>query len=350
MIPYIDKNINKLTTKKYENISYCNTKNENISYNINKNEIILPEEKHAQHKLLNNDLILKLDQCGFKNYSTQVRNCATSLTFSIQEHTQTKELRRRLKFANFCKFRFCATCGWRRRINLTRELLKAFLLIENERKVKYLFLTLTIRNRPSHELKESVQELNSAFKRMSERKVFKNAILGHFKAIEILGDHTKQGEVHPHLHVLLITPNSYFSGSYYIKQSKWSELWQKALRVDYTPIIDIRPVKAKPMSNLSQLQSAVLEVAKYATKQTQLVSQNDEDFKNIIRQTHKMRFYSSGGILKQALNLDEIDEDLVGLSQEQEALWQELYEEFYTWENGNYILREKIMTQNLQND
>ena len=319
--------------------------------NNDKNDIqILPEEKHAQHKLMNNDLILKLNDCGFKNHATQVRNCATSLTFSVQQHLETKELRRRLKFANFCKFRFCATCNWRRNINLTRELLKAFTLIEQERKVKYLFLTLTIKNRPSNELKESVKELNSAFKRMSERKVFKSAILGHFKSVEILGDNTKQGEVHPHLHVLLITPNSYFSGSYYIKQAKWVEMWKKALRANYTPILDIRSITTKPGTNLSPLQSAVFEVAKYSTKHTELINRNDEDFKNIIKQTHKMRFYSTGGILKEKMNVELIDDDLIALSEEQEAMWIEIFEEFYTWEQGNYILREKIATRNLKND
>ena len=337
----ITKNIDK-NNKNLDKCQYISLKN--------KNDIqILPEEKHAEHKLQNNDLILKLDDCGFKNYSNQVNNCATNLIFSVQQHLETKELRRRLKNANFCKFRFCVTCNWRRRINLTRELLKAFSMIENERKVKYLFLTLTIKNRPSHELKRSVQELNSAFKRMSERKVYKSAILGHFKALEILGDNTKQGEVHPHLHVLLIVPNSYYKSRFYIKQSKWSEMWQKALRIDYTPIIDIRPIRAKKGTNLSQLQSAVLETAKYAVKHTELISQRDEDFKNIVKQTKGMRFYSSGGILKKTMNL-ELDEDLVGLSQEQEALWIEIFEEFYAWENGNYVLREKIMTQNLNRD
>ena len=332
----ITKNINN-NNKKYSNFI---DKYENISHNVN----ILPEKKHAQHKLLNNDLILKLNDCGFANYAQQVINCATSLTFSIQEHIQTKELRRRLKYANFCKFRFCATCGWRRNINLTRELLKAFLLVEQERKVKYLFLTLTIKNRPTNELKNAVKEINLAFKRMSERKVFKSAILGHFKAIEILGDNTPSGEVHPHLHVLLVVPNGYYSGNYYIRQSKWTEMWQKALKIDYTPVIDIRPVKAKPMSNLSPLQSAVMEVAKYATKQTKLTGQTDEDFKNIVKQTKGMRFYSTGGILKEKMNLDEIDNDLIALSREQEAFWVEIYEEFYQWEQANYILKEKIAT------
>ncbi len=335
-----------MITKFSENINNFVDKCENISHS----NVTLPEEKHAEHKLQNNDLILKLNDCGFANYAQQVMNCATSLTFSVQQHLETQELRRRLKYANFCRFRFCSTCNWRRNINLTRELLKAFLMIEAERPVKYLFLTLTIRNRPSHELKNAVKELNKAFERMSKWKVFKSAILGHFKSVEILGDNTKNGEVHPHLHVLLITPNSYYKSRFYIKQSKWTELWQKALRIDYMPIIDIRPIKPKPKSKLTALQSAVFEVAKYSVKHTQLVGQRDKDFKNIIRQTHKMRFYSSGGILKQALNLDEIDNDLIALSEEQEALWVEIYEEFYNWQNGNYVLKEKIATRNLEND
>ncbi len=339
----ITKNIDN-DNKKYSDFI---DKNENISYNVN---IILPEEKHAEHKILNNNLIIKLNNCGFENYAQQVINCATSLTFSIQQHLETQELRRRLKYANFCRFRFCSTCNWRRSINLTRELLKAFLLIENERKVKYLFLTLTIKNRPTNELKNAVKEINKAFERINKWKVYKSAILGHFKALEILGDNTPNGEVHPHLHVLLIVPSSYYKSRNYIKQSKWTELWQKALKVDYTPIVDIRPIRSKKGSNLTPLQSAVFEVAKYSTKHTELINRNDEDFKNIIKQTHKMRFYSTGGILKEKMNLDEIDNDLIALSQEQEALWQELYEEFYNWENGNYILKEKIATRNLEND
>ena len=343
----ITKNIDN-NNKKYSNFV---DKNENISYNVNKNDIqILPETKHAEHKLQNNNLIIKLNDCGFKNYATQVINCATSLTFSIQQHLETQELRRRLKYANFCKFRFCSTCGWRRNINLTRELLKAFLMIEAERPVKYLFLTLTIRNRPTNELKNAVKELNKAFERMSKWKVFKSAILGHFKALEILGDNTPSGEVHPHLHVLLVVPNAYYKSRNYIKQSKWVEIWQKALRTDYTPIVDIRSIRSKPNSKLSPLQSAVFEVAKYSTKLPKLVGQTDKDFKNIIKQTHKMRFYSTGGILKEKMNVELIDDDLIALSEEQEALWQELFEEIYQWQNGNYILREKIATRNLEND
>ena len=298
----------------------------------------LAEQKHAKKKLLNNDLIIKLEKCGFDDYSSKVEFCASNLVFSIQEHIETKDLRRRLKDANFCKFRFCATCNWRRNLNLTRELLNAFTLLEQIKgEVKYLFLTLTIKNRPSSELRKAVTELNDAFKRMSKTKAFKNVVLGHFKAVEIIGSKTKSGEVHPHLHILLIVSKSYFKSRYYLSHSKWVEMWKKALRVDYTPVLDIRPIKAK--RKLSALQSAVFEVAKYSVKHTKLVGLSDEDFTNVINQTKNMRFFSTGGILKEMINLAKIEEELVTLDGEKEELWREIYEEIYRWNDGDYRLK-----------
>ena len=317
---------------------YLTFENEYVKLYDKKNPRKLVEQKHAKHKLQNNDLIIKLEKCGFKDYGNRVHYCANHLAFSIQEHIETKDLRRRLKDANFCKFRFCATCNWRRNLNLTRELLNAFTLLEQIKgEVKYLFLTLTMKNRPSSELKKAVGELNKAFKRMSKTKAFKSVVMGYFKAVEIIGSKTKSGEVHPHLHILLIVSKSYFKSRYYLSHSKWVEMWKKALRVDYTPVLDIRPIKAK--RKLSALQSAVFEVAKYSVKHTKLVGLSDEDFTNVINQTKNMRFFSTGGILKEMINLAKIEEELVTLDGEKEELWREIYEEIYRWNDGDYRLK-----------
>ena len=324
-----------------ERIIYKSSKDvNNLLTNDKKNQNVLVEQKHAKHKLQNNDLIIKLEKCNFKDYANKVYFCANHLAFSVQEHIETKELRRRLKDANFCKFRFCATCNWRRNLNLTRELLNAFTLLEQRKgEVNYLFLTLTMKNRLTNELREAVRELNKAFERMVKTKAFKSVVLGYFKAVEIIGSKTKSGEVHPHLHILLIVPKSYFKSRYYLSHSKWVEMWKKSLRVDYTPVIDVRPIK--PKRKLSALQSAVFEVAKYSVKHTKLVNLTDDDFKEVINQTKNMRFYSTGGILKEMINLAKIDEELIKLSEEKEELWKEIYEEIYRWETGDYKL-EKI--------
>ena len=314
--------------------------------NYTKNYSILQEQKFQDYKLLNNNMILKLYQTGFKKESEQVKQCGSYLLFSKQEHKQTKEQRIKLKEANFCKFRFCSTCNWRRNMNINRELLEAFTSIEASRSVSYLFLTLTIKNVKTNELKATVKHMNDSFKRMSKTKAYKDTVLGHFKALEIIGDKTPVGEVHPHFHLILIVSNSYFNGKYYINQQKWSEMWQKALRVNYVPVVDVRRIKAKETKSgkkLTALQSAVFEVAKYSVKHTKLTKKTDDEFSSIIIQTKGMRFFSTGGILKEKINLLKCDNELINFRQEIEEMWIEIEELIYEWKNGNYRLKSSEM-------
>ncbi|MBD3839981.1 MAG: protein rep, partial [Epsilonproteobacteria bacterium] len=234
---------------------------------------------------MNNDIILKLEKCNFKKESELVRECGSYLIFSHQEHIKTLDKRIKLKNADYCKFRFCSTCNWRRNLNINRELLQALEAIEATRSVSYLFLTLTIKNPKTEDLKATVKHLNDSFKRMSKTKEYKDTILGYFKALEIVGDKTPEGEVHPHLHIILIVNSSYFKSRNYIKQDKWSEMWQKALRVDYDPVVDVRRIKAKKTKSgktLTALQSAVFEVAKYSVKHSILTEKSDDEFSSII--------------------------------------------------------------------
>jgi len=303
---------------------------------------ILQETKHQKHKLLNNDIILKLQKCNYKKESEQVRQCASYLVFSHQEHIKTSERRLKLKSADFCKFRFCSTCNWRRNLNIARELLQALEAIEAKISVNYLFLTLTIRNPDTNDLKRSVKHLNESFKRMSKTKRYKDTILGHFKALEILGDMTVDGEVHPHFHIILIVNSSYFTSRNYISQAKWIEMWQKALRVDYTPVVDVRRIKPKKTKNgkeFTALQSAVFEVAKYSVKHTELIQKSDKEFITIIEQTKNMRFFATGGILKKQINFQKCNDELIHFNEELEAEWKEIEELVYEWKNGNYYLK-----------
>lgn len=302
----------------------------------------MQEPKHQNHKLMNNDIILKLDKCKFLKESELVRECGSFLTFSHQEHIKTLDKRRKLKKANFCKFRFCSTCNWRRNLNINRELLQALEAIEATRSVSYLFLTLTIKNPATEDLKAAVAHLNDSFKRMSETKAYKDTILGHFKALEIVGDKTPEGEVHPHLHIILIVNSSYFTSRNYIKQDKWIDMWQKALRVDYTPVVDVRRIKAKKTKSgkqLTALQSAVFEVAKYSVKHSILTDKSDDEFSSIILQTKNMRFFSTGGLLKEKINFMKCDEELINFNEQIEAEWKEIEELLYEWKNGNYFLK-----------
>lgn len=230
-------------------------------------------------------------------------------------------------------------CSWRRVRNITGQLKDAFSVIQEKEKIATLFLTLTISNPDVNDLKSTIEKMNKSFKKMSETKQFKNAILGYFKSIEILGDKTPKGQAHPHFHILLVVKENYFKKSDYINKSEWTEMWRKSLGVEYTPVVDVRRIKSKN-ENFSDIDSAIIETVKYSVKHTELTKRSNEDFYYLYTQTKGMRFISAGGILKEHLNLIKIDEDLINLKKDNEALWIEIARLIYTFQNGEYCLKE----------
>ena len=72
---------------------------------------------------------------------------------------------------------------------------------------------------------------------------------------------------HPHFHALLLVKPGYFSGKNYIKQHEWVEMWQKALKADYMPSVNVKTVKAFADN---QLDKAICETLKYSVKPSDL--------------------------------------------------------------------------------
>ncbi len=307
------------------------------------NEIVhnqtLEEAKFTQTKLQTNDILFKFLDTGFKTEHEKIKQCGNYLEFALKEHQITKDSKKKLAGANFCKNRFCPMCNWRRVRNITGQLKDAFSVIQEKQKVAVLFLTLTISNPDVKDLKSAIAKMNKAFNEMTRTKRFKNAILGYFKSIEILGDKTPKGQAHPHFHILLIVDSKYFSSRNYINQKEFLQMWRDATKNQNITQVDIRRIKSKD-GNFSDIDSAIIETVKYAVKHTELVKRSNEDFYYLYTQTKNLRFISAGGILKEHLNLIKIDEDLINLKKENEALWIEICRLIYTWQNGDYQLKE----------
>ncbi len=275
---------------------------------------ILNEPDFMLHKHQTNDILLKFLNTGFKTESQKIKECGNYLEFALKQNQITKDTKKKLANANFCKNRFCPMCSWRRVRNITGQLKDAFSCITEKEKVATLFLTLTVKNPDVKDLKSTISKMNKAFKDMVKTKAFNNAILGYFKSIEILGDNTPKGQAHPHFHILLIVKESYFKKSDYLNKAQWTEMWKKALKADYTPVVDIRRIKSKN-ENFSDIDSAIIETVKYSVKHSDLCKRSNEDFYYLYTQTKGMRFISAGGILKEHLNLIKIDEDLINIYQ-----------------------------------
>ena len=287
-------------------------------------------QKITRHKLIAEkaniaDLIEK------ESRSERIRVCGSMLNFLKERNIVTDEVRRRLVKANFCDYRFCPMCQWRKARKVCREVLGRLRTIEESHNgIALLFLTLTIKNEPLTELNRTVKHLSQAFQRLQQSKQYKCAVLGSIRAIEFLGDNTEQGECHPHFHCLLVVPKSYFKSQNYINFEEWTNLWQRSLRVDYRPIINVQRVK--PKEKMSAIVAAALEVVKYSVTSSDLEMLTKEDFQELDRQTRNIRQYNYSGELKDAEpTFDDIED---------ESLWELLEEEYYQWRNGQYSKRE----------
>jgi plasmid rolling circle replication initiator protein Rep len=132
-------------------------------------------------------------------------------------------------------------------------------------------------------------------------------------------------EVHPHYHFLALVAPSYFSGSSYVTQKRWSEMWSQSLRVDYPTVVHIKTLKTKtgqPLlpdpdqvlnsDRIDQVKdptgifTAICETMKYTVKEQDLVGQfckddqaNSQWLRSLTEQLYKMRRIEFGGILKE---------------------------------------------------
>lgn len=240
----------------------------------------------------------------FDKYANRMDFCSQLLDFRLVPEGDKGELKLKLDAARFCRVRHCPVCQWRRSLMWKAKAFKILpMVVEAYPKYRWLFLTLTIRNCAITELRDTLQWMNKSWQRMVQRKKF--PAIGWVRSTEVTRG--KDGSAHPHFHCLLLVKPIYFSGKGYMKQKDWVELWRSCLRIDYNPILDIRPVKRgrQPME-------LVPEILKYCVKESDLVADRGW-FLELTKQMHKMRTVATGGVLKEYLKqLEQEPEDLIG--------------------------------------
>lgn len=249
----------------------------------------------------------------FRKWSERTGSCAEWLEFAWSDpDIDTGEILLKLFIASFCKVRTCPVCQWRRSLKHKARLLERLPNIEKKYpKSRWLFLTLTVRNCAINELKNTIKSMNKGFANMKKQKKWQ--ALGWIKTIEVTrGD---DNSAHPHFHILLHMPSSYF-GKNYIKQDEWVKIWQKCMKLDYAPNIDIRAIKPNKKKGKDSIVAVISEIAKYATKPKTFI-ENPSWFIEYAQQIHSMRFVDSGDSLRGILK-DDYD-DLIEINEEEEG-------------------------------
>jgi plasmid rolling circle replication initiator protein Rep len=262
-------------------------------------------------------------ESDFEKLAARMAQCSYFLNFHELTNADTGELSLKLFQANFCHVRHCPVCQWRKGMRQQARFFERIpSVIDEYPQSAWLFLTLTVKNPEMQDLRTTLQSMNKAFQRLSQRKDW--PAIGYIRTTEItLG---QDGNPHPHFHCLLMVKKSYFKGGVYLSQESWSNMWRECLRVDYQPMVDIRKVRAtsekallaeKEEGVLAGLRAAVVETLKYAVKPEDTLK-SPAFLYGVTTQLHKLRFLATGGILKDFLKDDVSDDEMIDTGAEEE--------------------------------
>ena len=296
----------------------------------------LPETNFKKHKDRTIPVYDKYYPFNPKKAET-VLECGTSLWFHLKENIETKE--QKLKLANMytCKDRFCPFCNWRRQAKYSKLVYEYLFNLQEQKKLRYIFLTLTVPNCHIDELRETIKKMSQSFQRMKETKRWKDSILGYLRVLEYTVEKKRKDYVQPHFHILLAVEPQYFDTkkNLYIKRDEFLQMWRDAYRDQNITQVDIRIVKANKDKNATA--SAVAEMCKYPLKDTDISKLTSEQFEKLVIQLKGVRNINAGGILKNILkSTEKIDDDLIHLDKEKnEELWIFIREVLYSYENRN---------------
>lgn len=305
---------------------YCNTQQivcQEVLVDKGRNGKVKP---WAVYKLSNAYIATAYDEIDI-NKSRRLRDCASWLEFERGDNGL------KLHNANFCRVRLCPICAWRRSLKTFGQVSAVVNAMEDN--YRFIFVTLTIRNCYPDELSDTITNLLNAFNLLIKYKACKQAFKGIFRGLEVTHN-VLANTYHPHLHLLVAVNKSYFSSRYYISQDLLTNLWKKALKADYTPIVHIESIKHSKSK-------AIAEVAKYSTKASEVICFDDWDLTVdtvcvLDKALHNRRLTGWYGVFRdyhKRLHLDDSEDgDLVHTETDINKSEEEVQKIVYTWHTG----------------
>jgi plasmid rolling circle replication initiator protein Rep len=258
---------------------------------------IVPWQRKKQETILLAESCRRIEKIdpGFKGRAAKLEECGNWLEF----HRTIKDGILTLSRANFCKYRLCFMCAWRRSLKIFGQ--TSQIMDEAEKLIyRFLFVTLTIKNCHKVNLSRDITRLYSGATNLLRQKKYKNSIKGWMRILEVTHNTNIKDQAfdtyHPHLHFIFAVKPSYFKGGKnYITQSQLTNDWQKSCNLDYKPITDIRAVNNKK-------KGAIREVAKYAVKPSDILVPDhdltDSAVWTLDQALENRRMVSYGGIFK----------------------------------------------------
>ena len=202
--------------------------------------------------------------------ANNVKQCGDTIYFVRDDHGNLH-----VNEAWFCHSRLCPLCSWRRAIKYSANLCNMLECALNEQPhAAFLFLTLTEQNCLGSELHNRLKLMTKGFHDLTQYQKVKKNLLGYIRSTEVTVNNTTQ-MYHPHLHANLMVKSTYFSGkNNYVSQRQWSQLYQRARKLTYVPIVNIQAIRPNYQKNKNSILAAAQEIAKYQVKAQDIITGN----------------------------------------------------------------------------
>ncbi|MYV17059.1 protein rep [Furfurilactobacillus milii] len=276
----------------------------------------------------------------------RVKECGEVLRFVEDEQGHKK-----LAQTWFCHSRLCPLCNWRRAMKQSNQLTQILEEAVKQRKTgRFLFLTLTVENTTGKQLKSELRQMGRAIRDLMRYKKPAKNLLGYVRSTEVTVNHeADQPMYHHHMHVLLFVKSLYFKGSdNYISQSEWTGYWQRAMKLNYVPIVNVEAVKPNVDRHKNSLLASAQETAKYQVKSKDILTNNQEQDLQVIDDLEQAlagsRQISYGGLLKEIrkqLQLEDVENgDLINTDSDDQDTDQVVREIVAKWDyqRNNYFV------------
>lgn len=259
------------------------------------------------HKRHGVELARRLNVAGLGKRAARIGWCSCTLCLDGAGRIMHREA---------CHARGCPMCQSMRAAHWSHRLragLLAMLASEPE-PLTFAHLTLTVRNCAVGELRAHTRAIHAGLDRMTRRAIF--PALGYVRNTEV-SVNLKTREVHPHVHMLLVLPSSYFAAPWhkaptgkkgrprivpgYMTHTEYVALWQECARLDYAPSVHIQAVNLKTPRG----RQALYEVAKYGIKPASLSRMPPAMLPAFFEQLHHTQAIGVGGILSRYVRAPE---------------------------------------------
>src|SRR5699024_4610302 len=132
-------------------------------------------------------------------------------------------------------------------------------VIKKKPTVRWLFLTLTVRNvYDGTELNKSLSDMSKGFNRMMKYKKINKNLVGIIRATEETVNNIDNSYIQ-NMYVLFSVEITYFYNTEnYVNQKQWIQFWKRAMKLDYDPNVKVQMIRPKN-KHKSDIKSAIDE-------------------------------------------------------------------------------------------